>query len=332
MSIKAVCECGKKFQAKDEYEGRRAICPSCRREFVFQRDGLPVFHEVIEPLPIEIDVEKPEPVKTSAPSRRFWNDPVVVFGWGTPVLALLAFFGYVAWQHAPAMHPATHVQDVGIIGRTPEARPYTIFETVIGFGGTRRSVDVMLDRKVSIEELERISREIEAADTVPREDTLLWYYLPGKGPVTKPSQTWAKASFRVKYGDGLAIMGLTIEEEKLLRNEPLSVPIGSEALGSWLSERFQCRYTIYRTGDNWFLQHVNGNWQLGEHAIPPRTFPPWVQELEQLPVSEGLAFLPRGSSERWLVDPKGILRMVNSNGTVFGKPDPIDLPLTAVKD
>ena len=52
MSIHAVCECGKKFQAKDGYEGRHAICPSCRREFVFQRDGIPVFEEVIEPPPI----------------------------------------------------------------------------------------------------------------------------------------------------------------------------------------------------------------------------------------------------------------------------------------
>jgi hypothetical protein len=43
MAIRAVCECGKKFEAKDEYEGRRAICPSCKREFVFQRGGIPVF-------------------------------------------------------------------------------------------------------------------------------------------------------------------------------------------------------------------------------------------------------------------------------------------------
>jgi hypothetical protein len=60
MSIHAVCECGKRFKARDEYEGRRAICPACRREFIFQRGGIPVFEEV-----------RPEsavmPISTSSP-------------------------------------------------------------------------------------------------------------------------------------------------------------------------------------------------------------------------------------------------------------------------
>jgi hypothetical protein len=35
--------------------------------------------------------------------------------------------------------------------------------------------------------------------------------------------------------------------------------------------------------------------------------------------------------ERWLVDTKGILQIVASDGRVFRKPDPIKLPLPAVK-
>jgi hypothetical protein len=86
MAIRAVCECGKKFEAKDEYEGRRAICPSCKREFVFQRAGIPIFQDVLElPPPL------PEP------SRRFWKDPIIIYGWGTPLLALLLFGCYLVW-------------------------------------------------------------------------------------------------------------------------------------------------------------------------------------------------------------------------------------------
>jgi hypothetical protein len=46
MAITAVCACGKRFSARDEYEGRRAICPACKREFIFQAAGIPIFEEV----------------------------------------------------------------------------------------------------------------------------------------------------------------------------------------------------------------------------------------------------------------------------------------------
>jgi hypothetical protein len=107
MSITAVCECGKKFEAKDEYEGRRAICPSCRREFVFQRHGIPVFHEVIEPPPLppvrgaDNHDEEPEPPPAGAAEagRPFWKDPIIIVGAVIPVTILAVFFGYLFYEH-----------------------------------------------------------------------------------------------------------------------------------------------------------------------------------------------------------------------------------------
>jgi hypothetical protein len=106
MAIKAVCECGKKFEAKDEYEGRRAICPSCKREFVFQRGGIPVFQEVVEPpplLPIQVDDDddqcQPEPPPRPEPSRPFWKDPIVVIGAAVPTAILTVFFVYLYFEH-----------------------------------------------------------------------------------------------------------------------------------------------------------------------------------------------------------------------------------------
>jgi hypothetical protein len=83
MTIHAACECGKRFRAKDEYEGRRAICPACRREFIFKREGIPVFEEAKEPPPIpaiKAEDEGPEPDGTTDPRRPFWKDPIIVFG------------------------------------------------------------------------------------------------------------------------------------------------------------------------------------------------------------------------------------------------------------
>jgi hypothetical protein len=125
-------------------------------------------------------------------------------------------------------------------------------------------------------------------------------------------------------------MGLTFDEKKLLLNEHLSLPSGSEPLGSWLDDEGRCRWMIYRTGESWFLQRASGNWDI-QHVIPPRTSDPFVEELERLTGSEGLAFKTRRSSERYLVDPQGILRMVASDGRLFRKPDPIKLPQPAVK-
>jgi hypothetical protein len=107
MAITAVCACGKKFSATDEYEGLRAICPACKREFIFQRGGIPVFEQVTElpPLPSiqtndDDDQYQQETPEVSEAPQRFWKDPIIVFGWGTPILALLAFCGYLAWPQS----------------------------------------------------------------------------------------------------------------------------------------------------------------------------------------------------------------------------------------
>jgi hypothetical protein len=107
MAIQAVCECGKKFQARDEYEGRRAICPACKREFIFQAAGLPVFEEVptsapaIPPDQVDDDDEhcQPEPKPEDPAPRPFWKDPVVVIGAAVPLTILAVFFCYLYYEH-----------------------------------------------------------------------------------------------------------------------------------------------------------------------------------------------------------------------------------------
>ena len=106
MAIKVTCECGKRFQAKDEYEGRRAICPACRREFVFQRQGIPVFNEVTEPPPFPAnrteEDEEPKQEGSTEICQPFWKDPIIVIGSAVPLLILVGFIVYLTWPSTAA--------------------------------------------------------------------------------------------------------------------------------------------------------------------------------------------------------------------------------------
>jgi hypothetical protein len=112
MSIHAVCECGKKFEAKDEYEGRRAICPSCKREFVFQRGGIPVFHEVVEPRPqptIQIDDDALPGVttlKVTPAAKTRWRGSIAMTPRTIAAVVSVTVLGCLAVSYYRATQPA----------------------------------------------------------------------------------------------------------------------------------------------------------------------------------------------------------------------------------
>ena len=89
------CGCGKRFTARDEYAGRRAICPRCRREFIFpvRDDG---GRDEPPPPAIVSRPDEPEHDETAETPRPFRKDPVVVIGAAIPTLILTVFFGYLA--------------------------------------------------------------------------------------------------------------------------------------------------------------------------------------------------------------------------------------------
>jgi hypothetical protein len=112
MSIHAVCECGKKFEAKDEYEGRRAICPSCKREFVFQRGGIPVFQEVVEPRPqptIQIDDDALPGVitlKVTPAAKTRWRGSIAMTPRTIAAVVSVTVLGCLAVSYYRATQPA----------------------------------------------------------------------------------------------------------------------------------------------------------------------------------------------------------------------------------
>ena len=108
MAIEFSCECGKRFRARDEYEGRRGICPACHREFVIQRLGPPVFHDADAeqtPQTMPRATAEGKPDSGTDPQRSMLKDPVVAVGAAVPALILFVFFGYLAW---PKLHAYWH--------------------------------------------------------------------------------------------------------------------------------------------------------------------------------------------------------------------------------
>jgi hypothetical protein len=74
MSISYTCECGKKFRAKIDYAGRKAVCSSCHREFQFpiasETDPVAAPPPIPEQLSqIQIDDEDDPVVPRSTTSR-----------------------------------------------------------------------------------------------------------------------------------------------------------------------------------------------------------------------------------------------------------------------
>ena len=98
------CECGKRFQARGEYAGKRAKCPACKREFLFPVPSAVAPEKPAVPplLPtIRTDEEKPTQPE-SLEFRMPWRKaPIIVIGAAVPSLILGAFVGYLA--HGPSV-------------------------------------------------------------------------------------------------------------------------------------------------------------------------------------------------------------------------------------
>ena len=101
MAIEVVCQCGKVFRARDEYAGRGAICPACKREFVIEVHVLkpPILEPAVDWNAIatvpRLQVKEEPPAKSDLGHRPFWKDPIIVVGTAIPSLILLVFVAYL---------------------------------------------------------------------------------------------------------------------------------------------------------------------------------------------------------------------------------------------
>jgi hypothetical protein len=203
-------------------------------------------------------------------------------------------------------------------------------------------LDVRLSAKVSREALEEI------ALTLDREEAsngleFAFYFL--EGVETGKGSPWAFTR-NLPGHRTTRILGLTIEEERSLRSKPLALPVGSQGLGTWLSDNRledsgmmglliahndaeydrslqrivdSRRVTIYR--------NAAGSWRVLYDAEQPPT--PLV--LEQSESEEGVNFSEKGGLLRFVIDRGGVLRVYSNDGEFISTPKAIKPPLDTTR-
>lgn len=143
----------------------------------------------------------------------------------------------------PRSHPADET------GTRADASYSVIDETTVP--GSKRSLDVRLDQKVSEETLREIALELQASVSQDYDRTFIAYYLPD---MTVGAGAWATSHFTPDLE--VRILGLTVEEEQKLKAEPAAAD--REVIGSWLDERpfVGSRFTIFRQEGGLFVEQT----------------------------------------------------------------------------
>ncbi len=314
MSIAFSCECGKKFLAKDEHAGRRAICPACKRPL---KVPIQTVREPDEPsIPVPPSSPQPEapgptaaaPADTPRPFRKY---PLVVIGVVVPLLILIVPFGYSVWR-----------------SKIPFGVSYTVVEDYkprFHYQGAKRTVSVRLNKRVSKEVLREISREVKSLEKEEYEITDVCYFLPGMD-----TSGWLWARLRSSPEENwVMIIGLTEEEKRFLENEPISLPDGSEPIGSWLEEweSMHIRLTTYKKNNIYYLQNFAGKG--AEFTLKLREVNPSVRHDDSHFLREGHDFQPdNGSIDHYVIDAEGKLRIYGYESKLLTTPEIIKPPLS----
>lgn len=131
----------------------------------------------------------------------------------------------MGWKQSSAttqttVNPQTEVdvasppQEQAALTPIPKDVTYTIIDenTILG---VKRSLDLRLNRKVSMEVLKSIAMKLKNLDSNKYERTFIEYYLPG---TEIGAGAWATTHFNPKLE--VRILSLTVEQEKALKQQP----------------------------------------------------------------------------------------------------------------
>jgi hypothetical protein len=224
MAIHVTCVCVTRFKARDEFEGRRAFCISCRREFVFQR-------------------EAPAIDRDSLWSSKSRAASIIV-----AAILVSAFFWWLARSYLGGRGPDKAVS-------TPEAVAasalYVITEDNVNQFMKKRIVTARLKNKVLLDELRVIALEIKNADPTQYDYGFINFTIAGW---PKDRDYWAQADWSKDSPLSVEIRGLSLSDERFYRTTPLDLPDGARLLGTWLCDAGigSGRTTIYEKGGKYF--------------------------------------------------------------------------------
>ena len=317
MPIEVSCQCGAVSRAKDEYAGRKAICPSCKRELMIEApiDPLmssePVLSNEPPPLPVSLEAK-----------RRWWRDPIIVVSTMVPAVIVLLFCAYVvgsrsALRESAPISPAvaTVPAETPTQSRNPKIPielSYPVIEEIFSPPRTsplfpvKRLVYVRLNMKVSEEVLREICLAIKAKEIAQFEYTYIDVWLPGKGPGLGGGDSWASADF--SSGLKVHINGLSIEGEKYYRTSPLFLPEVASDIAIWLIDEgtASSQIVFYRIDDEWRWHFRDSDEAKQKHIL-----------LSELPDSDGRCLQPTDSSDRYILLPNGDLELYSGSGKLL---------------
>jgi len=183
----------------------------------------------------------------------------------------------------------------------PDDVTYTVISEDI-IPGTKRGLDIQLNKKVSEDVLRSIAMELKNADSNSYERTFIGYYLPD---MTSGAGYWATTHFNPTLE--VKILGLTSKQEGFLRQP--TVDPSREIFGSWFDGRPNVggKIVIFLQGPKTFME------------ITYKDGSSTITELSYKKSPLGLRFDDvKGSSfgDHWIAVPKGNLQLRDDEGLI----------------
>jgi hypothetical protein len=162
-------------------------------------------------------------------------------------------------SNSPVNPVTTHEQASTTL--IPDDVTYTVINEDI-IPGTKRALDIRLNKKVSADVLRSIAVELKNSDSSSYERTFIGYLLP-EMEVNKGY--WATTHFNPSLE--VKILGLTVEQEESLR-QPENDP-SREVIGSWLQdeEPFIGKISIFSEDDAFYMEKTYSDGNTGKDQM-----------------------------------------------------------------
>lgn len=205
-----------------------------------------------------------------------------------------------ARQAIPATSDGQQVSTVATSSSLPNDVSYTVLSDE-ALPPHKRSLDILLNQKVSEEVLSAIAHELRSRDARSFQRTFIVYYLPG---MEVGAGGWATSHFDPTLK--IAIQGLTRAEETAVASDRPSP--ARDVIGQWLDDRPYVgnRITIYRSGGKLLLERKFRDGSSSDETLRERS------------TSRGRRFEEIGneSGEYYLINSSGDLQIWDSEGLV----------------
>jgi hypothetical protein len=269
MSIKAQCECGKRFKTADEHAGKRAVCPACKREFVFVANepdtAVPAISNKEAPSHAERAKTPPALPEIDSNLRQTDRPPGVrMFIVASAVSLLTVFVTLVVLRlmgERPFVGSEVQKTDVATTSssrpeasnedESPESIILRITDEYEDPLHRKRCITVVLDHKLPLDELKVLAIRIKNRD--PEECEIGFIDFSPAGWTEKQGR-WALSQWEKTEPVRTEIFGLTVDQERVIRTLPLELPKGSTLVGIWLDDNAfgGSRTAIYRYDDGYY--------------------------------------------------------------------------------